>query len=420
MKVLDIQTDKLKPATYNPRSWDQIAINNLTQSIKQFGLVDPIIVNSAPKRKNIVIGGHFRLKIAKDLRFKEVPVVYLDIPDIKREKELNLRLNRNTGSWDLELLRDFDVNLLLDVGFDDSDLSAVWDEQLEIDDDNFNTQQELIKIKNPQTKTGQLIQLGEHLLLCGDATNLTDVKRLVGKNKIDLIYSDPPYNINLDYSKGISTQGKYQAKKTNDSKSHKEYEEFIKKSLRNGLSICKKDAHIFYWCDENYIWLIQQLYQELGIDHKRVNLWIKNNQNPTPQIAFNKAYEACVYGTLGKPYLNKSFTKFNEILNKEISNGNRLIDDVLDLFNIWLVKRKVGQEYLHPTEKPVALHEKPLKRCSKPGDSVLDLFGGSGSTLIACEQMKRRAFLIEIEPIFCDLIINRFQQLTGMEAIYVD
>jgi DNA modification methylase len=420
MTIKHLSPNKLKPATYNPRKWDQAAINNLTQSIKQFGLVDPIIANSASKRKNIVIGGHFRLKIAKDLGFKEVPVVYVDIPDVSREKELNLRLNRNTGSWDLELLRDFDVNLLLDVGFDDSDLSAVWDEQLEVDDDSFDIQKELHKIKKPKTKSGQLIQLGNHFLLCGDGTKQEDVERLVGKNKIDLIYSDPPYNINLNYGNGISTQGKYQATKTNDSKTNKEYEEFIKKTLRNGLLVSNKDAHVFYWCDQNYIGLLQHLYQELGITHRRVNLWIKNNQNPTPQVAFNKAYEACVYGTIGKPYLNSSFTKFNELLNKDISNGNRTIDDIIDLFDIWLVKRKAGQEYLHPTEKPVALHEKPLKRCSKPGDSVLDLFGGSGSTLIACEQMKRRAFLIEIEPIFCDLIINRFQQLTGMEAIYVD
>ena len=136
----------------------------------------------------------------------------------------------------------------------------------------------------------------------------------------------------------------------------------------------------------------------------------------TPQIAFNKVYEPCTYGTRGNPYL-APIHNLNEILNKEVGTGNQVPDDILDIFNIWLAKRKAGQEYLHPTEKPVTLHEKPLRRCTKPGDKVLDAFGGSGSTLIACEQLNRTAFLAEQSPIFCDVIINRFQELTGKEAI---
>ena len=170
------------------------------------------------------------------------------------------------------------------------------------------------------------------------------------------------------------------------------------------------------WCDETYIGLIQELYKELGIENKRVCLWIKNNQNPTPQVAFNKAYESCVYGTKGKPYLNKNIHNFNEVLNKEIGTGNRLLDDIEDYLNIWLVKRLPSNLYEHPTEKPVTLHEKPLRRCTKPGDKILDLFGGSGSTLIACQQMKRTAYLVEIEPIFCDLIIRRFEKFTNEKA----
>nr|VFK30694.1 MAG: DNA methylase [Candidatus Kentron sp. LPFa] len=122
-------------------------------------------------------------------------------------------------------------------------------------------------------------------------------------------------------------------------------------------------------------------------------------------------YEPCVYATKGKPYLNKDLTKFTEILNPEIETGNRAIDDILDIFNIWLVKRLPTTYYEHPTQKPPKLHEKALRRCTKPGDKVLDLFGGSGSTLIACEQLKRKAYLVELEPIFCDLILKRFKTL---------
>jgi DNA modification methylase len=136
----------------------------------------------------------------------------------------------------------------------------------------------------------------------------------------------------------------------------------------------------------------------------------------TLEVAFSKCYEPCVYGIRGKPYLNKSIRNVTEILNKEIGSGNRAVDDILDHLDIWLAHRIHNSQYEHPTEKPPTLHEKPLRRCTKPGDTVLDLFGGSGSTLITCEHLKRRAFLMEVEPIFCDLIIRRFEALTGAKA----
>lgn len=408
-----INTNLLNAAAYNPRSWDQKAISDLTESVKRFGLVDPIIVNNAPNRKNIVIGGHFRLKIAKDLGYTEVPVVYLNIPEEQKEKELNLRLNKNTGDWDYELLKAFNMDLLLDIGFDNEDLSSVWDEQLSVEDDSFDIDKEIKNIKVPQTKLGDVYKLGDHILICGDSTKICPFPQ-----KVAFIYCDPPYNIRLNYNKGVGNTSKYGGK-TNDNKSQIEFKAFLKQTIENALSSSKHDAHVFYWCDENHIGLLQELYLELGIDPQRVCLWIKNNQNPTPQLAFNKLYEACVYGTIGKPYLSPSVKNLNEVLNKEIGTGNRLPDDILDLFNIWLAKRIPGNEYEHPTQKPPSLHEKALRRCTRVGDTVLDLFGGSGSTLIACEQLKRKAILVEIEPVFCDLIIKRFEKLTGKGVIKV-
>lgn len=414
-KIEYVSVGELRPAEYNPRKWDEIAAKQLSESIKKFGLIDPIIANNASNRKNIVIGGHFRLQIAKSLGITQVPVVYVNIPNIQKEKELNLRLNRNTGEWDFELLKSFEVELLLDVGFDDSDLSHIWDENLGIENDDFDVKKEIEKIKEPKTKLGDIYQLGSHRLICGDATNPEVIKHLIKDEKVSMLYCDPPYNISLDYSNGIGTKGKYGGQ-TDDKKSKEEYKAFLKKTLENGLGVTSTDAHIFYWCDENYIGLIQEIYQELGIINKRVCLWIKNNQNATPQTAFNKVYEPCVYGIRGNPYLSESVKNLNEVLNKEVGTGNRLTDDILDLFNIWLAKRLPAQEYEHPTEKPPTLHEKALRRCTKAGDIVLDVFGGSGSTLIACEQLKRQAYISEIEPIFCDLIIKRFEKLTGKEA----
>lgn len=416
MKITNVKIEQLNPSEYNPRSWDQSAIENLTESVKRYGIVDPIIVNGAKNRKNIVIGGHFRLKIAKDLGYTEVPVVFVDLPEIEREKELNLRLNKNVGAWDYELLKDFEIDVLMDVGFDDADLSAIWDEQLGVGDDEFNIEDELASIEEPKTKSGDMYRLGRHRLLCGDATNSAEVDRLLNRTKVDLVYCDPPYNISLDYNKGIGSQKSYGGK-TDDSKSDDEYSNFLVKTIQNLLKHTKKNCHFFYWCDQKYIGLLQSIYTQLGIVNKRVCLWIKNNANMTPQIAFSKVYEPCVYGTIGSPYLSPTATKFTEILNKDIDTGNRTIDDILDILDIWLVKRIAGQDYEHPTEKPVTLHEKPLRRCTKPGDVVVDAYGGSGGTLIACEQMNRTCFVMEIEPIFCDLIIKRYEKLTGKEAV---
>jgi len=415
LKIIDTSVTDLNPAIYNPRKWSDKQRSDLKQSLKRFGLVDPIIVNKAPKRKNIVIGGHFRLDIAKELGYKTVPVVYLNIPNLKKEKELNMRLNKNQGEWDMDMLQSFDMDVLLDVGFDDTDLSSIWDDALPTEDDNFDEEKELEKIKKPKTKSGDVFQLGKHRLICGDATDPAVIKKLVGRHKIDMIYSDPPYNINLSYDKGVGNKQSYGGS-TNDNKSDTEYRSFLRTSIENALSVAAPNFHCFYWCDERYIGLLQDLYREVGINPQRVCLWIKNGANVTPQVAFNKAYEPCVYGRCNKPYLSPKVQNLTEILNKEIETGNRCIDDILDLFNIWLVKRLPGNEYSHPTQKPISLAEKPLRRCTKPNDTVLDSFGGSGSTLISCEQMKRRAFLCEKEPIFCDLIIHRYENLTNQKA----
>ncbi|MCL5071027.1 MAG: DNA modification methylase [Actinobacteria bacterium] len=419
IRITYVDAAVLKPSEYNPRTWDEVLLAKLTDSICHFGLVDPLIVNSAESRKNVIIGGHFRFEVARRLNIKKIPVVYVNIPDINKEKELNLRLNRNTGEWDYDLLKSFDIEMLLDIGFDDSDLSIIWEENLSAEDDEFDTEKELSLIKEIKTKPGDIIKLGDHILGCGDSTDTAFVNRIAGSLQANMVYLDPPYNISLNYNTGIGTNGKYGGTYTKDNKTYDQYRQFLTDSIKNALMVAKKDSHIFCYCDESYIGMLQKIYYSLGIDFKRVCLWIKNNQNVTPQIAFNKAYEPCIYGTIGSPYLSDNLKNLTEILNKEIDTGNRTIDDILDLFNIWLAKRLATSSYEHPTEKPPTLHEKPIRRCTKIGDIIIDLFGGSGSTLIACQQLKRRCVTCEIEPIFCDLIISRYKSLTGREAEYV-
>ncbi len=410
-----VPIEDLRPAEYNPRTHDEGEAEQLRESLRRFGAVDPLIVNRHPGREGVVCGGHFRLACMRELGYERVPVVFVDLaPD--KERELNLRLNRNVGRWDYEMLKEFDVELLLNVGFSEFDLGVIWNASLETSDDAFDAEKELAAIHEPKTKSGDFYKLGSHYLLCGDATDQAAVKRLIGENRAGMVYCDPPYNIGLSYDKGLSNTPRYGGRQTDDAKSDADYAAFLRAAIGNALAVAKPDAHAFFWCDESYAGLVQGLFAEAKLKNRRLCIWVKNGFNATPKVAFNKAIEVCVYATRGKPYLAPDAKNLNEILNKEIGTGNRTAEDILDLTNIWIAKRLPGSAYEHPTQKPPTLHEKPLRRCTKVGDGVLDLFAGSGSTLIAAEQMKRRCFALELEPIFCDLIIRRYELLTGSKA----
>ncbi len=413
--VQQININEIKPSPYNPRKISDEDFAQLVESLRQYSFVEPLVVNSKPERYGNLIGGHQRLKAALHLGYTKVPVVFIDL-DEKHERALNLRLNRNTGEFDLELLKNFDISELLDVGFDDSDLGDIWNEALETDDDDFDQEKAVKKAAETTIQLGDLFQLGKHRLICGDSADPAIIKRLVGDSKPTMFYSDPVYNIGLDYDKGVGLKAGYGGK-TNDNKSEVEYSSFLGNILVASLPTLEVNAHIFMYCDQTYIGLLQALMTEHSLKNRRVCLWIKNGFNVVPQVAFNKAYEPCVYATRGTPYLADSSRNLTEILNKDVASGNRSIDDIVDLFDIWLAKREAGQDYQHPTQKPVTLHEKPLKRCTKVGDVVLDVFGGSGSTLIASEQMKRVALLSEIEPVFCQVIIDRWEAMTGEKAV---
>lgn len=402
------KVDDLIPHTKNPRTLSDKQRSDLEASITKFNLVEIPAINT----DQTVLAGHARLKIMQALGRgqEEIDVRIPNRPLTTEEcEEYLLRSNRNTGSWDYELLQVFPTEFLLDIGFDDADLSTIWDDVLELEDDDFSEQDELEKAKDTVIKLGDRFTLGAHTLLCGDSTDEAVVKQLVGDTAIDLVYCDPPYNIALDYDKGLGGKAHYGGD-VDDAKSDTEYRAFLHKAMGAALAVSAKDSHQFWYCDQKYVGMLQSLYGELGIKYKRTCLWVKSGISPTPQVAFSKLYEPCVYGTRGKPFLSPKHTKFAEILNKEIGIGNATIDDITDMIDIWLAKRDAGSDYEHPTQKPITLHERPLKRCSKVGDTVLDLFGGSGSTLLACEQLKRKAFLVEKSPVFCQVIINRYEK----------
>lgn len=406
--------DELLPCGKNPRVMSDKQLDSLKKSIKKFNLVEIPAIDVDGK----ICAGHQRIRVlqllGRGLEEIEVRVPNRKLTQVEYEQYM-LTSNAVVGDWDYEKLKAFDFDILIDIGFDPIELGEFWDKTTEVKDDDFDPEKEIKKIKNPVTKLGDVITLGKHKLICGDSTDPEVLKKLFRNERASMIYSDPVYNLKLDdlYGGGVGGKQDYGGK-VNDNRTDEEYREFIKKSIQAALKVAQKDIHVFYWSDQRYIWLIQILYRDLGISNKRVCLWVKNGQNPTPGVAFSKCYEPCTYGTIGSPYLSDNFQGLNEVMNKEATSGNNLLEEVSD---IWTVKRLSGNEYHHATSKPPKLHEKAILRCSKPGDIILDSFLGSGSTLIAGECLGRRVYGCELEPIFCDLIIKRWEKMTGLKAV---
>lgn len=409
------RVDDLIPQEINPRKITDKQLSDLKRSLKKFNLVEIPAVDS----DGTILAGHQRIKALQLLdRGKEL--IDIRVPNRKltdqEAKEYLIGSNKLGGDWDYDLLKSFDLEILSFAGFDEIEIANFWDEKNETKEDSFDIEKELKKIKEPKTKLGEIIHLGKHKILCGDATDPRNLSRLFGNERASMIYSDPVYNISIDYDGGIGGNKEYGGN-VNDTRTYEEYKTFIKDSLVAALSIARVDTHVFYYCDQIYIGLIQDIYRSLGIANKRVCLWLKNSQNPVPKVYCNKAYEPAVYGTRGKPYLSQSLQNLNEVMNGEFTTGNDLVAQVDDFLEIWTAKRLSAKEYQHATSKPITLHEKAIKRCTQPNDIILDSFLGSGSTLLAGEQLGRRVYGCELEPRFCDLIASRYEALTGIKPI---
>jgi len=409
-KTVQKRVNDLIPQDNNPRTITDKQMSDLQKNLKRFNLVEIPAVDTDGK----ILAGHQRIK-ALQLLGRGEEMIDVRIPNRKLTKEESDRYliasNALGGDWDFGKLKSFGFDLLVDIGFDKEDL-IFWDKNLEVEDDNFDIEEELKKIKEPKTKIGDLILLGQHKLLCGDSRDPNILKKLFGEEKASMVYSDPPYNIRLNYNRGLGGKKSYGGN-VKDNRTDKEYENFLRKNIEAALTVTEDNCHWFYWSSQLYVWLIQTLYRELGIENKSICLWAKNSQNPVPSIAFNRSYEPVIYGTKGRPYLAKDIRNLNEFLNKEIGTGNSSFEDLRD---IWAVKRMSGKEMEHATSKPPKLHHKAILRCTRPSDIVLDSFSGSASTMIAAEQLKRRVFAMELEPIFCDLAIKRWEKLTGKKV----
>lgn len=411
------RVNELVPQDINPRTITDKQLSDLKKSLQKYDLVEIPAIDLDGR----ILAGHQRIKVMQLLGRGE-EIIDVRLPNRKlsddEAKQYLIASNALGGDWNFASLKSFDLDILKSAGFDEIELAKFWDDDKEVKNDTFNIDAELKKIKTPKTKLGDVIRLGKHRIICGDSTKPETLTRLLGDERATMIYSDPVYNISVDYNGGIGGRASYGGDKVNDTRTYDEYKTFISDSLKASLSVSHPDTHIFYYCDQIFIGLVQDVYRSLGIANKRVCLWLKNSQNCVPKVFCNKAYEPAVYGTRQRPYLAPSMTTLTEVLNPEFGTGNELLEQVDDFIEIWTAKRLSAKDYEHATSKPVTLHEKAIKRCTKPGDIIIDSFVGSGSTLLAAEQLDRCVYGCELEPRFCDLIVKRYEALTGLKAIY--
>ena len=302
MEIVKVKISELKPSEYNPRTFSEQALLDLKESITRFGFVDPIIVNSAENRKNIVIGGHFRLKAAEALGIDEVPVFYINIADLQKEQELNLRLNKNLGEWDWSLLANIDENILLDSGFQKVELHEKFGINQDTNEDDFDAEAEYDAITEPNSKPGEVYELGRHRLMCGDSTNPEHVAKLMNGQKANLIFTDPPYNVNYTYAKyeaihsGRRKKFMHGGKIFNDDKSPEEFYQFLLAAFKNAYDYTTEDAPIYVCHATKTQEQFFKAFAEAGFHFSQTIIWLKERIILAMGQDFHRVYEPIMFG----------------------------------------------------------------------------------------------------------------------------
>ncbi|MFZ3610457.1 DNA modification methylase [Enterococcus faecalis] len=385
------KTEDLIPYEKNPRH-NEGAITAVAKSIEKFGFKVPIVVDAS----NVIVNGHTRLKAAKYLGLKEVPTIIAD--DLTPEQIKAFRLADNKvgeiATWDEELLNaeldelaDLDLDLDFDMTEFGFDLPDIEGEEVEVIEDEF--EEELPA--EPISKLGDIYQLGRHRLMCGDSTNSLEVEKLMGNKKADLLITDPPYNV------AYEGKGKEALTIKNDSKETNEFHSFLYEAFSAAINNMKLGSSFYVWYASSEVVNFHTALEEAGFLVKQELIWNKNSMVLSRQD-YHWKHEPCLYGwASGGSHSWYSDRKQTTILNFD--------------------RPTVNKE--HPTMKPVALFDYQIKNSSKQGDCILDLFGGSGTTLIACEQNEREAYLMELDPRYVDVIIARWEAFTGEVAVKI-
>jgi len=389
----------LRPHPFNPRRISDAEMESLTRSIREFGLVDPII---ARREDRTVIGGHQRLLAARRLGLDTVPVVFVDLSP-EQSKLLNLALNRISGEWDQELLARLladlhqapDVDLSLS-GFAEDEISKFLkslDAREKRDrPESFDLEATLEAARaDPGVERGDIWLLGDHRVMCGDATDSGDVSRLVGAQRASLAFTDPPYNVDYGHHGGASRSGRRRTI-ANDALPPEEWETFCRSWAKQ---LVDNVDGALYICMSTREWpLVTRVLEELGGHWSDTIIWAKD-RFVLGRADYQRQYEPLWYGW------------------REGASHHWCGDR--DQGDVWTIPRPAESE-LHPTMKPLPLVERAIENSSQPGDLVLDLFLGSGSTLIAAERTGRICYGMELDAHYCRIVIARWEAFSGLKA----
>lgn len=394
MQIEKKQVTNLLPAEYNPRKElkpGDSEYEKLKRSLEQFGYVEPVIWNKTTGR---VVGGHQRLRVMKDMGLTEVECVVVELPEDK-EKALNIALNKISGEWDKDKLAllisdlqgtDFDVSL---TGFEPAEIDDLFKDTLKdgVKDDNFNVEEELQK--PTFSKAGDLWMLGRHRLVCGDSTKPETFELLMNGIKANLTITDPPYNVNYEGSAG---------KIKNDNMENNAFYEFLLAAFRNTEAVMADDASIYVFHADTEGLNFRKAFSDAGFYLSGTCIW-KKQSLVLGRSPYQWQHEPVLFGWKKKGkhqwYTGRKESTIWEF-DKPKKNGD------------------------HPTMKPIPLLAYPIMNSSMSNTVVLDPFGGSGSTLIACEQTDRICCTVELDEKFCDVIVKRYiEQVGGTENVTV-
>ena len=384
--------NEVRPYANNPRKNDD-AVEYVVNSIKEFGFKVPIIIDGSGE----IVAGHTRYKAAKQLGMEEIPCIVAG--DLTKEQIKAFRLADNKVSekaeWDFDLLGD-ELDDILNIGMESFGFDFEIEEEPEATEDDY----EVELPQEPKAKLGDIYQLGRHRLMCGDSTSITDIDVLLDGNTLDMIYTDPPYGMNLDTDfSGMKNNLEF-AKEKNFT-GGKKYDQGIVDDFNPEMinTIMALDVK------ETFLWGADY-FAELLTD-KNDGSWVvwdkraNGNDNIEEDYSSDKMYGSCFELCWSK--------------NKHKRDIARV-----KWASVFGTEQEFDHKRHHPTQKPVKLSEWFLKRYSKENDNILDLFGGSGSTLIACEQLNRNCFMMELDPKYVDVIIDRWEQFTGQKAVLLN
>ena len=442
LKTEKRKLNELVAADYNPRKAltpEDSEYQKIKRSIEEFGYVDPIIINE----DGTIIGGHQRCTVLKNLGYEEVDVVVVSL-DKQREKALNIALNKITGEWDelklkdllLDLdLGDYDISL---TGFEQEDLAELVDNlavEPEAMDDDFDGEAVLEDIVEPKTKLGDVWKLGRHRLMCGDSTSQEDVATLMKGEMADLIITDPPYNVNYgDKAEMLDTYlqkgHRNNSRIKNDNMDNESFYSFMLQIYQSAYEFMRDGAAIYVFHAESTGHIFRQAFLDAGLKLAQCLIWEKNAFVLGRQD-YQWRHEPCLYGWKegAAHYFINDRTQDTVILEDDVDfeamKKADLIAYIEDMHRKYkdqtsvIYENKPTRNDIHPTMKPVTLIGRLMSNSSKSGWNVLDLFGGSGSTLMAAEQLGRTAFLMELDEKFCDVIVKRWEEYTGQSAIRI-